>query len=317
MAKLTLVMFAALSCSSMATTTAYRIFAVEPIPGRSHWNVMSAVLESLLAAGHEVVCATLHAPTDLLAGHPNYTHVDMSRPLGARVWKLNFTDLMSRFDSKTAMLRYFVDRERKFCDTFYRTAEIREIVGGVRRFDAVVVESLFSECLSLLPSRLHLPAAYVVSCPPINCIAIPATGSPEHPSYMSAALTVSPIPETFVQRLASATDYVRNNLVRWYRDAGSRREHSQWPRPKNTVVFVNTHHSVEPARPLGPNVHGIGGIHLKSPKPLPPVMQCRLMVIYTERWKFRVNRSVFVAQIYDRSVYRLILLREREMRDSK
>lgn len=261
-----------------SATNAYRILAYEPSAGHSHWNVMSAVLESLVDAGHEVVCATSHPATDHLAGHPNYTHVDISAAVAAAGWPeataldRNLTQLMNVFGSNGRMVGVATDRARGLCTTLSGTPEMRDVQdgGNGRRFDAVVMESLFSECQwSLLPDRLRLPVVYVVPSAPVNWMPV-ATGSPGHPSYLGTLLAGHPTPNTFVRRLLNAADHAYTNLVRWYRDEPYR---GGWPATApNTMVFVNTHHSVEPARPLGPNVLEIGGIHLRRPvKRLPRV----------------------------------------------
>lgn len=265
-------------------SNAYRILAYEPSAGHSHWNVMSAVLESMVDAGHEVVCVTLHPATDHLAAHPNYTHVDISATAAGRQKAMtavdrDFTGVMRLFGSNGFMIGFATDRARRLCATSSGTPEVRAILdgsdgvdgGGRRPFDAVVVESLFSECRwpMWLPDRSRLPVAYVVPSAPVNWMPV-ATGSPDHPSYLGTLLTGHPTPDTFVRRLSNTVDYAYTNLVRWYHDDPYRG--GGWSTTPNAVVFVNTHRSVEPARPLGPNVVEIGGIHLRRPlKPLPQV----------------------------------------------
>lgn len=250
---------------------AHRILACEPSLGHSHWNVMSAVLESLVAAGHEVVCTTMHSATDWLAAHPNYTHVDMSStPVAQQTARdVDYTQVLKIFRSNAFMVGLATVRARRVCEHMFDMPEMRDILdGGGRAFDAVVMESLHSECMSTLPDRLGVPAVYVVPSPPVNWMPV-ATGAPDHPSYLGALLADRPTPVTFGHRLANALVYGHTALVRWYNDGG--RDH-RWPENQHAMVFVNTHHSVEPARPTGPNVLEIGGIHLNRPlEPLPRV----------------------------------------------
>lgn len=271
---------------------AYRILAYEPSVGHSHWNVMSAVLESLVDAGHEVVCVTIHPVTDHLSIHPNYTHVDVSKIIDqlnstARDW--DFTQIMRVFSSRASMIWYATDRIQRMCALLSGMPEIRDILDG-HRFDAIVMESLFSKCQSLLLfGRLALPTVYVVPSSPVNWMPM-ATGSPDHPSYLGTLMSGHPTPGTFVQRLLNAVDYANTNLVRWYKDSWVRSDdhRRKWPTDRNTMVFVNTHHSVEPARPLGPNIVEIGGIHLqRAPTSLPRVCctrysKPRLLCIYID-----------------------------------
>ncbi|KAL5243465.1 hypothetical protein ACI65C_010875 [Semiaphis heraclei] len=259
------------SISCMSMIAGHRILACEPCPGHSHWNVMSAVLESLVAAGHEVVCVTMHPPTDRLATHPNYTHVDMSSLTISTLQPardMDYAHVVKVFQSNAFMVGPITTREQFLCKYLFDMPVIRDILNGSGpAFDAVVMESLHSKCMSTLPDRLGVPVVYVVPSPMVNWMPV-ATGAPDHPSYLGTLLADRPTPTTFNQRLANALVYVHTALVRWYNDKG--RDH-RWPEYRHSMVFVNTHHSVEPSRPMGPNVHEIGGIHLN--RSLVPILQ--------------------------------------------
>lgn len=251
---------------SSTITAAYRIFAFEPSPGRSHWNVMSAALESLLDAGHEIVCATMHRPAESLAGHRNYTHIDMSKQVGTSILNLSYEEVLKRYFDKIFMVRAIVDRENRMCKALIELAEVRDILwgDGRLRFDVIFLESLLSECSTALISHLGLPVVYMIPCPLGHWFTPAVVGSAGHLSYLQHVLhVVQPIPKTFVQRLADVVDYVHMNFVRWYEDPDF-----SYPRPPNAIMFINTHCSIEPTRPLGSDVHEIGGIHLRPPKPL-------------------------------------------------
>lgn len=260
------------------TTTAYRILAYEPSLGTSHWNFMSAIVESLVDAGHEVVCLTMHRATGHLAGHPNYAHIDITELTGQSqetTRNMNYKQVMKIFRSNAYMIGLALSRVQLLCETLDDMPAVSALFNGSddgrRRFDAVLMESLHSECQSALPGRLGgVPVFYVVPCPLVDWMPT-ATGSPDHPSYLGGLLTDSPTPVSFGQRLHNIVVYAHTNFVRWYRDTIAGAAAVQWPRPRDTVVFVNTHYSVDPARPLGPNVIEIGGIHLRPPEPLPQV----------------------------------------------
>ncbi|VVC25655.1 UDP-glucuronosyl/UDP-glucosyltransferase [Cinara cedri] len=261
------------SCLTRTTTTAHRILAYEPCAGSSHWNVMSAVLESLVDAGHEVVCLTMHRAAERLAGHPNYTYIDITA-LTARPEEtardLDYGQVMKIFRSNAFMIGMALTWAQRLCETLDDVPAVRRLFDGTdggRPFDAVVMESLHSECQSALPGRLGgVPVFYVVPCPFVDWMPT-VTGSPDHPSYLGGLLTDRPTPDSFGQRLHNAAVYVHTNFLRWYLDVSA--DAVRWPRPRDAVVFVNTHYSVEPARPLGPNVVEIGGIHLRPPEPIP------------------------------------------------
>lgn len=249
------------------TVTAYQIFAFEPSPGHSHWNVMSTALESLLDAGHVVVCVTMHRATGRLAGNPNYTHIDASKSMGESLINLNYSDLMRLSENLTRMAMHV---EQLSCNALTELSDVRDLLldDGRPRFDVVFLDSMYSECSKALFSRLGLPVAYVIPCPLGDWITPTVFGSAGHMSYVQHALhVVPPVPKTFGQRVAIAVHYVYTNLVRWRLDV----DYSSYPEPRNSIVFINTHYSLEPVAPMGLEVHEIGGIHLRPPKPLPRV----------------------------------------------
>lgn len=262
-----------LQINGRTAADAYRILAYEPSVGHSHWNVMSAVLESLVAAGHEVVCLTVHPATGLLAAHPNYTHVlmvdhddDNSAWYYRTARDLEYAQLMSLFRSNAFLVRSVTDRMRNMCRLLFEwTRDMPPL-----RFDAVVMESLHSECDAALPRLLDAPVAYVVPCPAVDWMPA-ATGAPYSPSYMGALLADRPTPVTFRDRLANTLVHVHAKLVRWYHDRAAAIPPPTARPPRGAVVLINTHHSIEPARPTGPNVVEIGGIHLRPAEPLPRV----------------------------------------------
>jgi glucuronosyltransferase len=60
------------------TINASEILAITPIPGTSHWNLMSSVLEVLIDRGHKV---TIVSSFPRKTPHENYTHIDLSKSM--------------------------------------------------------------------------------------------------------------------------------------------------------------------------------------------------------------------------------------------
>lgn len=55
-----------------AVTHGSQIFALVPMPGTSHWNVMDAVLQTLVSAGHNVTVITHFMKKEKIT---NYTQI--------------------------------------------------------------------------------------------------------------------------------------------------------------------------------------------------------------------------------------------------
>lgn len=254
---------------------AANILAVGTVPGRSHWNFMSAVLRALTDRGHTVVAFTSYpsAASDR-GGGGNYTEVDTSSVLARHTGERAAT-LLDDYSRLSYIVPSVVRWSRQFCDAVYDMEQIRALmVNGsetAARFDLLVTEPLGSECVSHLAAAVGLPMVYVVPTPMITYMQPSIVGHSANPAYVPHLLYGSAL-RAFRHRLANTAVYAYGRLARWYaeRTAGRRPYDSSEP-AKPSVVFVNSHHVTEPTMLLPSNVLHVGGIHLDKPAPLPPV----------------------------------------------
>lgn len=252
---------------------AANILAVQPSPGRSHWNVMRAVLRALTDRGHMVTVFTPFVEGD----RDGYTEVDVSEQMKARVG-LNATFLFETFGTTRKLMKNMMRATRSGCDTIYEQPRMADILEGVaaRRFDLVFTEPLVSECVAYVATALRVPVLYVVPPPIITYLERSLTGHVPNPAAAGHVLSRRGVPKTFAERLANAALTVYCSAVTWYAEWQLRLAN---PRPYDAVelvrpslIFSNTHFITEPARPLSPEIVQIGGIHLTTPKQLPNVI---------------------------------------------
>lgn len=253
---------------------AANILAVETVPGRSHWNFMSAVLQALTDSGHKVVAFTSYPSSANTSGSDNYTEVDTSAVL-----RRHAGERASRVLADYSRLSYIVPSvvrwSRQFCDAVYDMEQVRALMANgtetTARFDLLVTEPLGSECVSHLAAAVGLPMVYVVPTPMITYMQPSIVGHSANPAYVPHLLYGSAI-RAFEHRLANTAMYAYGWLVRWYTErTASRRPYDMHRPTKPSIVFVNSHHITEPTMLLPPNVIHIGGIHLDRPNILPPV----------------------------------------------
>jgi len=119
-------------------------------------------------------------------------------------------------------------------------------------------------------SSSHLPWSY------------DRVGGPDNPSYIPTIVTRAAGKMNFKERMINTLYYIYFKLAWKY--------YSEWPANEllkenfgpdtphineivynTSMVFVNGHFSLDGPRPLVPNMVEIGGIHVKSPKPIPKV----------------------------------------------
>lgn len=75
----------------IVVTHGAQIFSIMPIYGRSHWNVLDAVLQTLVSAGHNVTVVTPFIKKEKIA---NYTQVMQYLPKIIEYWKTTVNSLL-------------------------------------------------------------------------------------------------------------------------------------------------------------------------------------------------------------------------------
>ncbi|KAF0721570.1 UDP-glucuronosyltransferase 2B2-like, partial [Aphis craccivora] len=250
-----------------------RILAVEIVGGKSHWNFMSAILRTLVDNGHNV---TVFTPF-LDGNRENYTEYDTS--MGSeRILDGQLEELMDKYGNPIKVIDQMSTMSRMLCNVVYENSKMKEIFSNTRSddFDIVLIEPLFSECVSYLAVKLNLPLIYVLPIPTMGVMERRFTGDMSNPAVVSINIANFGIPKTFAQRainfaayLIYCTAILNFNELR-YRLKEPQEYDLHAPIPPS-LIFVNRHFTIEPASPIPSNVVEIGGIHLKTPKKLPKV----------------------------------------------
>jgi len=251
---------------------AANILAVQSVAGKSHWNMMRAVLRSLTDRGHTVTVFTPFLDGD----RPGYTEVDVSEK--ALVFlAMDAKFLIESFTSMRKTMPSMVNFTRMSCDMFYGDQRMVDILDGAvaRKFDLFITEGAASECVAYAATVLHVPMVYIVPFPIVTYLERPLTGHAPNPASTGHLLSSHGTPKTFAERFVNVMLTVYCSALKWYAERQFRLAD---PRPydsadlvKPSLIFSNTHFIMEPARSLTPDVVQIGGIHLEAPKPIPKV----------------------------------------------
>ncbi|XP_022164267.1 UDP-glucuronosyltransferase 2C1-like isoform X3 [Myzus persicae] len=246
-----------------------RILAVEPVGGKSHWNFMSGILRALVDKGHNVTVLTPFPE----GNRENYTEVSTSTK-AMTVLDEGIEDLMGKFGDPIKIIGLISEMSRSMCDVVYENSKMIELLANKHTdFDIVLIEPLFSECVSYVAVKLNLPLIYVLPLPTMGIMERLFTGHMSNPAVVANSMANFVVPKTFFQRTANValllyTTAVRkiNELILKYKEP---REYDLYAPIPPSLVFVNRHFVMEPASPIPSNVVEIGGIHLKAAKKLP------------------------------------------------
>ncbi|XP_026811755.1 UDP-glucuronosyltransferase 2B2-like isoform X2 [Rhopalosiphum maidis] len=249
---------------------AANILAVQTIPGKSHWNVMRAVLRVLTDRGHTVTVFTQFLDGD----RDGYIEVDVSEQTGPRLG-LDASFLIENFGTTRKLMANMEIATRTNCDTIYKHPRMVDILKGTsaRKFDLVITEPLVSECVAYMATVLRVPMIYVVPPPIVTYLERPLTGHVSNPAVVGHVLSGHGVPVTFAQRFANVVLTIYCSTLKWYNERqlrlASPQPYDTMDLVKPSIIFTNTHFITEPARPLTPDVIQIGGIHLTLPEPIP------------------------------------------------
>ncbi|XP_034255447.1 UDP-glucuronosyltransferase 2B15-like [Thrips palmi] len=262
---------------------ALRILGIFPIQARSHNIMFKGTLHALVDSGHEVVDLS---PYPLKTPRSNYTDVDLSKVLPSLVNTMNFEEL-------TALTRvglYDLIRQNvgaELCRKVFQTKQFQDIMSGAYgKFDVVFTEIVGTDCFSVVAHKMQVPLISIATQPDFSQIH-ERMGSVDNPSYLVTTYEALTGRMNLWQRCRNVFAYFSNIfLVKWWFEYPSDivlREFFGEDTPpiseliKNTsLVMVNRHVSINPARPSNPNVIEVAGIHIRE-KPnvsnIPPAIR--------------------------------------------
>lgn len=249
------------------------ILGIATYDGNSHWLVMQAIFKALADAGHQVTVITPHSkPT------ANVSLIDISKSLPLRRNAFNFDIIRPEYENPYLCLNVLPRLSLDQCDKAHSLPEIRRLLTGERKFDVVISEIFGADCDAVFAHLLNVPLISVVTSAMLPWASY-RVGNPENPSYVGNVLLPYAGSMSFDQRLINTFYNVYTYLMDAYSNVlitSMNRKHfgNQVPSVhhifrKTSLVFVNSHFTVDQPRPFVPNVVEVGGIHLPEVKPLP------------------------------------------------
>ncbi|KAF0755321.1 UDP-glucuronosyltransferase 2B17-like, partial [Aphis craccivora] len=250
-----------------ASVDALQILAIEHIAAKSHWNFMSAVLQSLSENGHNV---TVYTPFPV-GNQSNYTEISLELPSQIG---MDAVDLLNMFEKPTDMIPLIINMTRDFCNIAYEQNEIQELLNSDKsNYDIFITEVLSSECSSYVATKLNLPLIYVIPSPMITYMERSVIGEVSNPATVSHLMSHHAVPRTFYQRLSNVIILSFSLFALLYKEMELKQIDTQpydLVKPvKPSLVFINTHYITDAPRPLPANLIQVGGIHLKAPNSIP------------------------------------------------
>jgi glucuronosyltransferase len=238
--------------------------------------MFEALLKGLAARGHDVVVLSHFPQKNPIT---NYTDINIQDSLPQT---LNTFTLDYAINQRWVKLLYFIwNLQVKFCEKVYEHPEVQRLIKSDEKFDLVITESFGVDCLTILAHKFQAPHISMTSS-----VSMPSSdndfANPNHPAYIPIFFLPYTDRMNFQQRLLNTLLSIGLKLCRYYfveiPVQKLVRKHLGHDIPslgdiaRNTsLLFTNTHFSLNIPRPMVPGVVEVGGIHIGVPKKLPKV----------------------------------------------
>lgn len=245
-----------------------KILAIETIGGLSHWKVMSGILQILVDQGNNVTAYTPFPEPSV----ENFTQIDLSDDFATGIdlplatLRKNFTNPYKSY----AMLR---DIGRSMCDKMFANTKIMAAIND-SSFDLVIAEPLWSDCVSYVTAKVDRPMLYVTTFSAVSYKEPWVVGGYSNPFVYANVLLPYSAPITIRQKTENVFLFLEDfsfSIVDFLSRAFYSKPYETTVPVPPSFVMVNSHSLIETQRPGAIKVLNVGGVHLRSPKPLPRV----------------------------------------------
>uniref|UniRef100_A0A182R101 UDP-glucuronosyltransferase n=1 Tax=Anopheles farauti TaxID=69004 RepID=A0A182R101_9DIPT len=270
----------------LQTSDGARILSVNVFPGRSHWMMISSILEELLDRGHEVTVITNYARKE---PHPNLTEIVIAPvyDFWAKSVKVDSLYDLTEISTHQMLMDFLYPLGLETAAYAFTRANVMEFLrNDDSRFDLLLAEQFYQEAYLMLAYKYKIPI-----------VSIGTFGFAQYMGPMTGLMNAwSHVPHEFLPFTDHMTLYQRaynafvssyELLLRsWYylpqQQAMAERYFSFLPGPlprlsdlerQVSVVLLNSYPPLTSTRAKVPALVQVGGLHIKEPKRLPDDLQ--------------------------------------------
>ncbi|KAL3266344.1 hypothetical protein HHI36_010522 [Cryptolaemus montrouzieri] len=273
----------------ISTVRSYRILGLFCYTGKSHFDVIKPIMTHLAEIGHNV---TVVSPFTLKHSQERYTDLSFHKDVSVRK-EVHPTNEMNTIESRiiTAYLDPFLSNEEAdaHCKAAYESNAVKKLLDSEELFDLIITEMFITDCMLALNQKYNVPVIGIVSS-----IMLPWNtgrfGVPDNPSYIPTLFLDYSHRMSFFGRLENTLVSLAHKIsfsFRIKRDDEIGAEYLKGDTDSvskfannASLLLVNSHYSLNGARPLTPNVIEIGGVHVGHPEQLPTVSVTIMTIVY-------------------------------------
>ncbi|PSN50534.1 hypothetical protein C0J52_03503 [Blattella germanica] len=266
--------------SFLLLTVAYcegaKILALLGVASPSHHIFNTALIRALAKRGHLV---TVLSPDT--AEIPNVTYLKIVGPYEKTKEEINYQDFIE--ESPLAMTFTMFDWIIDMCEVNLKSSAAQTLLKSTENFDLIITEAAFTDCLYGIIPKFGSPPVVAISAYGIPPWMIDLMGTPENPSYIPNSILPYSEHMTLSERMYNTLITGLSVFLYKYslipKSEKLMTEHLKTEQPsyldivKNfSIILSNVDLGFDVARPVGPNVIPVGGMHIKAkPDPLPKV----------------------------------------------
>ncbi|XP_050315130.1 UDP-glycosyltransferase UGT5-like isoform X2 [Anthonomus grandis grandis] len=254
-------------CSLIVFSEPLNILVLMPYNGKSHFDTFKEFFDNLGQKGHNV---TIVSSSKRNYKSPNVKTVWLGSQEIKSVMTMDWTGGKKAFYSAPIGLSNIM---QTVCHEGLNHPNFQTFLKENRSFDVTIAEMFNTECFFGVANLFKTPVIGLSSCTHLAWQA-EWFGFPSNPAYIQTAFGGFKVPMSFLSR-------VENTLVDhysklWYKLVMEKQGNELSKRyigyeafdPHNaSLLLVNTHFTIDGAKPLPPAIVEVGGIHVHNRKP--------------------------------------------------
>lgn len=263
-------------------STSSNILGLFPLPSKSHYITFDSLMVALAERGHNV---TVYSTFPKDHSVPNHRDVSLEEcfPFHKNIFGIQRSFTRNQFSLTKMSTMSLLLRNQ---DEILRCKPLLNLQNFADSFDLLITETFVHDFSAMFAFALKVPLILVHSRPAYPWMSTRAA-LPDNPAYIPHPFSDFSPKMDFIERLQNTLLYL--HALYFYKFYSENQYDMIVPTffgyntPRiDTVVrnasllFLNSHHSLNGARPMVPNVVEIGGLSIKPAKLLPKVCSCFL-----------------------------------------
>lgn len=254
------------------------ILAIFPTPAKSHQIIFDTILAELYQRGHKLTVVTNYPET--LEKYPGMRVLSIK---GSFNYNSTIEEIHNLAANSIKRVHInFIDHYN-FVNNIFLHERMKPIWNKDKQYDLLITEIFLTDAFMIVPYLYKVPYITISTSIPQPQHS-DRLGLPDNPSYIPSYVSPFSGKMSFLERISNTLVHL---YYKWYYDYAAHGvanrviqqcfPNENIPRIQDilstsSLTLVNTHPTINEARPLPPNVVEIGGVHVKPAKRLSKVV---------------------------------------------